>query len=195
MSPTTTAIPSTVPTTTLASLTSATTTSAATTSLPPLTGTQQTIAQNVLNIIAKIDVANSKAVLKSLVDNLELSPMDYDGLSSGLVALTAVLINNPTATQKTQISAKLTDYSNLSFDFVASQPGLQNFATDPDVAQDPANQFFFTLSTQLVSEFDALIQDPTNALTFFTSTYPDASARYTTLLAEVSARAVAKKGI
>lgn len=161
--------------------------------LPPLTETQKAVSEKLSSLFTGNDVANSQSSLTSLLNSIGINTAELDKTFTAVSALSAVLTDNPTLEQKTQISAKLGELGNIATAFFLTQPGL-NIDINSDVFKDPENQEFLAFANQLTAQFNGLIEDPTNALTMFSTKIPELYARYYTMLAELSARTVAKNG-
>jgi hypothetical protein len=82
-------------------------------------------------------------------------------------AIGSVLVENPNEEQKAQIAEKVQNYINAGIDLIKSQPGLENFETDPDIINEPK----FALGWESVNQFKnkllSLVVNPEKAYDHF----------------------------
>jgi hypothetical protein len=126
-------------------------TTAGPTAAPDYNAAAVTITKALTDIFNGGSVETSKTAftqaLTSIGANVNLAGAFIDSVS----ALDAVLVENPSGSQETQIIDQITIVIQSGVALVKSQPGFENLSTDPEIINDP--QF-----SPFVARFNEVIQ-------------------------------------
>lgn len=163
-----------------------TSTQATTTTNPPivLSGVEKSISQAILDALT--GAPNSREIVLNQLGTMGVVTSKITPFLDSLDALKAVSVQNPSPEQVALFQNKLQDLHASAVAIVASQPGLENYQTDPLIRNNPLNQELISLLDRLQAELSNL--DPSQAQDYFTNN-ANAYARLSTLMLDASYRA------
>jgi hypothetical protein len=81
-------------------------------------------------------------------------------------AIGSVLVANPNEAQKAQIAEKVQNFIDTGID-IKSQPGLENFETDPDIINEPKFVLGLEAYNQFKTRIEFLVDHPDQAYEVF----------------------------
>lgn len=131
---------------------------------------KKTFVDTITNLYLGQDVANSQAIFKKQLEDLNFITTNLTGFFDAMSDLASVYTSNPTVDQEQAIANKTLAMFGQFSDFFTQQPEtniLVNFYNDPDFSS------FFIQINELQSVVNSFITDPTKASSVLTSTIPE----------------------
>jgi hypothetical protein len=98
-----------------------------------------------LNLVTSNDTAATRTALIQQLTILGLASSTFDSYVDASQSFATVLSPNPTPQQIAEFPEKLKQLDDAIKALFESQPGLQNFTTDPKFKTDPSTQAFLEL--------------------------------------------------
>jgi hypothetical protein len=108
-----------------------------------------------------------RALYASTLQALGGNTARLDNYVDSVGAIGAVLVSNPNEAQKIQIAEKIQNCINAAIDLIKSQPGLENFETDPDLINEPKFALGLEVCYQIKNNLESLVLNPETAYDHF----------------------------
>jgi hypothetical protein len=139
------------------------------------------------------DTSAAEAIFKARFEELGYDLTQLEAFNIQFRAFAKAVVLNPDAAQSVKIVTELEKLIMEIDAFIASQPGLENFKTDPDILDDLQFAEFIATNAALSAGLGGLKLFPGTAFEFTRTVAPSGYARLITLVADASKKAVAKK--